>query len=200
MLRSLVFMSKTSGRLFVISGPSGVGKGTVILRLLERIPDLSLSVSATTRLPRGSEVSGDHYYFLSHDQFDRMVENNEFSEWCWVHSHRYGTPRSEIEPRINNGHHVLVEIDVQGAEKLRREYPDLVSIFISPPSEDVLLDRLSNRRTESREMIDCRLEQARHELSQKHLYTYVVVNDQLDDCVQEVAGLITNFIKQGESQ
>ncbi len=199
MLRSLDFMSKTSGRLFVISGPSGVGKGTVILRLLDLVPDLAISVSATTRPPRELEIEGRHYHFLTDEQFNQMVERDEFSEWCWVHSKRYGTPRYEIEPRIENGHHVLVEIDVQGAEKLRKEYPDLLSIFIAPPSEEVLLDRLSNRKTEPKDVIDSRLSHARHELSQKHLYTHVVVNDTLDDCVQEVNALICNFITEGES-
>jgi len=200
MLRSLVFMSKMLGRLFVISGPSGVGKGTVISQLLCQISDLTLSVSATTRSPRDGEVDGTHYHFLTADAFDQMVKENGFSEWCWVHSHRYGTPRYEIEPRIQAGQHVLVEIDVQGAAKLRQNYPNLLSIFIAPPSEEVLIDRLSKRQTESKDVIDRRILQAKYELSQQHLYSHIVVNDVLEVCVRDVQKLISDFIKQGESE
>jgi guanylate kinase len=187
-------MGEQLGSIFVISGPSGVGKGTIISQLLEAIPHLALSVSATTRLPRVGEVDGVHYHFMTDAQFEDAIAQNRFAEWCCVHGCKYGTLKADVDSRIHTGQHILVEIDVQGAQKLKKWYPQLTSIFIAPPSEAELLRRLAMRKTETEEKIQKRLVQARYELSQKEFYDYIFVNDELTQCVQDVVRLIKSKI------
>jgi len=168
-------------RVFVITGPSGVGKGTLIRTLLERIPALELSVSATTRRPRPGEMQGVAYHFLSEDEFERRAQAGEFVEHARYSGRRYGTLRSELEGKLAGGHPVVLEIEVQGARQIRDAMPAAVQIFIAPPSEEALRARLIGRGTDDPEQVAARLETAREELRAQREFRHVVVNDRLED-------------------
>jgi guanylate kinase len=170
-------------RVFVITGPSGVGKGTLIRTLLERIPELELAVSATTRRPRLGETQGVAYHFLSDDDFDRLVAEDAFVEHASYSGRRYGTLRSELEQRLGRGAPVVLEIELQGARQIARTMPEAVRIFIAPPSEPALRTRLVGRGTDSPDDMQRRLATAREELRAQDEFTHVVVNDRLDDAV-----------------
>jgi guanylate kinase len=174
----------------VITGPSGVGKGTLIRLLRERIPELALSVSATTRRPRPGETQGEDYHFLSEDEFERRVEAGDFVEWAEYSGRRYGTLREELERHTSGGRPVVLEIEVQGARQVRDTLPGAVQIFIRPPSEEDLRDRLIGRGTDDTEQIDRRLRVAREELGAAGEFQHVVVNDRLDEAVEELAGIV----------
>ncbi len=167
-----------SSRCIVISGPSGVGKGTLIQRLYSDFPELVLSISATTRAKRPSEIDGVHYYFKSEAAFDDLIAADAFFEWCHVHDHRYGTLKAPILDALTAGRWPLVEIDTQGFQKIKRQCPTL-SIFIAPPSIQVLYDRLHQRHTESEASIQARLAIAKQELTSQSDYDYRITNDQL---------------------
>jgi guanylate kinase len=177
-------------RVFVITGPSGVGKGTLIRSLRERMPELELSVSATTRPPRPGERDGVDYHFLSDADFQRRVDEGEFVEHATYSGRRYGTLRSELERRVRDGHPVVLEIEVQGARQVRSELPDAVQVFIAPPSRDALRARLVGRGTDDPEQIDARLRTADAELAAKDEFGHVVVNDRLEDAVDELTGIV----------
>jgi len=168
-------------KVFVITGPSGVGKGTLIRTLLERVSELQLSVSATTRRPRPGEAQGVDYHFLSDAEFERRVQAGEFVEHAWYSGRRYGTLRSELESRLAGGHPVVLEIEVQGARQIREAMPEVVQIFIAPPSEEALRARLVGRGTDDPEQIAARLDTAREELAARGEFAHVVVNDRLED-------------------
>lgn len=168
------------GKVFVITGPSGVGKGTLISRLLERVPDLELSVSATTRPPRGGEVDGRDYHFLSAAEFGRRAMAEEFLEHATYSGHCYGTLRSEVARRLDAGRSVVLEIEVQGARQVRDAMPESVQVFIAPPDPSVLRERLLGRGTDSEKAIDQRLEVAEQELAAKGEFDHCVVNDDLE--------------------
>ncbi len=168
-------------KVFVITGPSGVGKGTLIRTLLERVGELELSVSATTRRPRPGEAHEVDYHFLSDDEFERRVRDGEFVEHARYSGRRYGTLRSELESRIAGGHPVVLEIEVQGARQIREAMPEAVQIFIAPPSEDALRARLVGRGTDPPEQVAARLETAREELQAQGEFGHVVINDRLED-------------------
>ena len=170
-------------RVFVITGPSGVGKGTLIRTLLERIPELELSVSATTRSPRPGEEDGVAYHFLDDAEFERRVQRGDFVEHAAYSGRRYGTLRSELERRTSAGAPVVLEIEVQGARQVRETMPEAVRIFIAPPSEDALRTRLVGRGTDAPEDVEKRLETAREELRAQQEFPHVVYNDRLDDAV-----------------
>jgi guanylate kinase len=174
----------------VITGPSGVGKGTLIRLLRERIPELALSVSATTRRPRPGETQGEDYHFLSEDEFERRVEAGDFVEWAEYSGRRYGTLREELERHTSGGRPVVLEIEVQGARQVRDTLPGAVQIFIRPPSEEDLRDRLIGRGTDDPEQIDRRLRVAQEELGAAGEFQHVVVNDRLDEAVEELAGIV----------
>lgn len=178
------------GSLVVVSGPGGVGKGTVVQRLRARRPDVAVSVSATTRAPRPGEVDGEHYHFLSDAAFDRLVEGNGFLEYAEFGGHRYGTPWSSIEQPLQDGGTVLLEIDVQGALQVRDRHPGAVLVFIAPPDSAALAERLRARGTDSDERIDERLAIARNELAAARLFDHVVVNDDLDTTVDELSRIL----------
>lgn len=175
----------------MIAGPSGVGKGSIVAHLLERDPDrLALSVSATTRGPRSSEVEGVHYRFVSDDAFDAMIRRAELLEWAEVVGHRSGTPRREVDAMLASGRDVVLEIDVQGARQIRDLVPDAVLIFVAPPSLEELERRLRARGTESEERIALRLATASEELDERERFDHVVVNDDLTTASSQVAAII----------
>jgi guanylate kinase len=180
------------GKVFVITGPSGVGKGTLIRTLLQRVPDLELSVSATTRRPRPGETEGVAYHFLSDAEFERRVGAGDFVEHARYSGRRYGTLRSELDSRISGGRPVVLEIEVQGARQIREAMPEAVQIFIAPPSEEALRARLVGRGTDDPDQVAARLATAREELAAQDEFAHVVVNDRLEDasdaleaCVRE---------------
>lgn len=177
-------------RVFVITGPSGVGKGTLIQLLLARIPELELSVSATTRAPRPGEQDGVSYHFLSDEQFAARVAEGSFVEHAEYSGRRYGTLRSELERRTVAGHPVVLEIEVQGARQVARALPDAVRIFIAPPSPTALRTRLVGRGTDPPEQVERRLAVAREELAAQDAFAHVVVNDDLDAAIDELEACV----------
>ncbi|MBN2217029.1 MAG: guanylate kinase [Pirellulales bacterium] len=186
------------GRLVVVSGPSGVGKSTVLRRVRQRAPvPLAGSVSATTRPPRPSEVDGVDYYFLTTEEFERRRAAGDFLECFQVfgREHWYGTLRSEVEPRLAAGQWVLLEIDVQGARQIAREYPDAVTIFLRAGSVEEIERRLRGRNTETEAHIQQRLNQARSEMAASEYYKYQVVNDDVDRAAGEIRDILSQLEK-----
>ena len=182
------------GTLIVIAGPSGVGKGTVIQRLLSRIPEgPALSVSVTTRAPRPGEIEGVHYRFVTDQEFDRMIAEGSLLEWAEIVGHRSGTPRRPVEELLAAGRDVILEIDVKGAEQVREQVPDALLIFLEPPSLDILEQRLRGRGTETEVMIEDRLRLAAREVGEASWFHAVVVNDDADRAADEVAAIIEAF-------
>jgi guanylate kinase len=177
-------------KVFVITGPSGVGKGTLIEQLLERIPELELSVSATTREPRPGEEEGRDYHFLSSEEFERRVEAGDFLEHATYSGNRYGTLREEVERRLAEGRSVVLEIEVQGARQVRAAMPEAVLIFIAPPDPAALRRRLEGRGTDSRDAIEKRLRTAEFELDAQAEFPHVVVNDEVQKCASELESLV----------
>ena len=176
--------------VFVITGPSGVGKGTLIRALRERVPELQLAVSATTRQPRPGETQGVDYHFLTDEEFEHRVQDGRFVEHARYSGRRYGTLRDELEQRGSGGRPVLLEIEVQGARQVRQAMHEATQVFIAPPSEEALRTRLVGRGTDSAEDVARRLETAREELAAQHEFSHVVVNDRLEDAVGELEGLV----------
>jgi guanylate kinase len=177
-------------KVFVITGPSGVGKGTLIEQLLERVPELELSVSATTREPRPGEVDGRNYHFLTSEEFERRVEAGDFLEHATYSGNRYGTLREEVERRLAEGRSVVLEIEVQGARQVRAAMPEAVLIFIAPPDAAALRERLEGRGTDSGEAIDRRLRTAEIELEAQAEFPHVIVNDEVQDSASELEKLV----------
>ena len=174
----------------VLSAPSGAGKTTIAKRLLASRSDLGYSVSCTTRAPRAGEVDGQDYHYLSRDEFDARVARGEFAEWAEVHGQRYGTLRSEVEWILASGRHVMLDIDVQGARQVTAAFPDAVTIFVVPPSVEVLVARLLGRKSEDAEALALRLRNARMELLEAPRYQHLVENDDLDRATARVAEIL----------
>ncbi len=177
-------------KVFVITGPSGVGKGTLIRELLEAVPDLELSVSATTRDPREGEVEGRDYHFLAPAEFERRVEEKDFLEFATYSGHRYGTLRSEVDRCLEGGRSVVLEIEVQGAQQVRAAKPDSVQIFIAPPDPGMLRQRLIGRGTDSTEAIDERLKVAEQELAAQGDFDHRIVNDEVARAADELVEIV----------
>jgi guanylate kinase len=181
-------------QVFVITGPSGVGKGTLIRTVLERIPELELSVSATTRPPRPGEVDGRDYHFLSDAEFEERVRNGDFVEHATYSGRRYGTLRSELQRRTAAGTPVVLEIEVQGARQVRRTLPEAVQVFIAPPTTESLRTRLVGRGTDAPEEVEARLRTAAEELAARPEFAHVVVNDRLEDAAEELVDIVSGHL------
>lgn len=178
------------GRLLVLSGPSGVGKSSVVTRLREERPDLHFSVSATTRAPRDGEVDGIHYHFVDRQRFEQMIAGGQLLEWAEFAGHLYGTPSAPVRAALDAGHDVLLEIELQGARQVRDSAPDALRVFLAPPSWEVLVERLQGRRTESDEVIARRLATAEVELAAEGEFDRSVVNASVPEAVGEILALL----------
>ncbi len=184
-------MRKNSrGVLFILSGPSGAGKGTLRTRLFKKLDGLKFSVSCTTRGPRCGERDGVDYHFISDEEFRSRVEAGDFLEWAFVHGHYYGTLKSDVEKVLEEGFDIFLEIDVQGALQVKEKMPEAVTVFVVPPSIEVLERRLRGRGSESEEELRLRLDNAQREMEQRDLYDFVLVNDDLDDAVEKFAQFV----------
>lgn len=180
-----------SGLLIVISGPSGSGKGTICKRLIEDMEDIKISVSATTRKPRVGEVDGKNYFFINEEEFLQKINNNEFLEHALVYGNYYGTPRAEVLKELEKGKNIILEIDIQGALNVKKNYPKGVFIFILPPSIKELKHRIEGRGTDSKEVILKRMECVYDELNYAFQYDYVVLNDEVETAVEKIKGIIS---------
>lgn len=178
------------GILLVVSGPSGVGKGTVCKYLTETEPDIFLSVSATSRKPREGEVEGQHYYFVSPEKFKEMIAGDEFLEYANYITSSYGTPKKPCFEHLENGNSVILEIEVQGGTKVKEKYPDTVMIFIVPPDMETLKQRLHGRGTEADDVIEKRIKRAYEEFDYLEKYDYIVVNDDIEKAAQRIKAII----------
>jgi guanylate kinase len=183
------------GTLFVISAPSGAGKTTLIRQVLKRFPQLSYSISHTTRLPRNGETHGQDYFFITEQEFQSRISQEQWIEWAQVHGNYYGTSRAFVSEELKKGKHLLLDIDVQGARQIMKFEPGVVSIFILPPSMDILRQRLENRGTDSPSVISQRMENAQWEMAQQSAYDHVIVNDDFDQAVVDLCEIFENEMR-----
>ena len=185
---------KNSRNLIIITGPSGVGKGTVVKSLLDRNSnsDIWLSISATTREPRSGEKDGENYYFINNERFEDMIDKKELLEWAQFAGNYYGTPLSTVNEKIKEGFIVLLEIEVEGAKQIREKFPESLSIFLLPPSKDELEKRIRNRGTEKEEAISRRLKRASYEIASSDKFDFVLTNHDVDETVKEVFRIINS--------
>jgi len=193
-------MSQVKGKLIIVAGPSGAGKGTIENAIMEKFPDIQFSVSVTTRPRRAYEIEGQHYFFITKDDFLEKIRQDELVEWQEVYSkngHLYGTLKSYIDQALEQGKHLLLDIDIKGGINVKKAYPEVsVSIFIEPPSLDVLEKRLITRGTDSAEQIKIRLDRASEEMDLGQLFDYKVINAKLDDAVNDFSDILTQTIYQ----
>jgi len=185
-----------TGHLFIVSGPSGAGKGTLVKGLLDRVPDVWLSVSATTRAPRPGEVEGEHYFFVSRERFEELGRTGGLLEWAEVHGNLYGTPKAEVERRVARGRQVVLEIDPQGAQQVKKRWPEAVLIFVEPPSMEELRRRLEGRGSEDEAQIETRMRTAMSEMELAGMYNHVICNDDMSSATQELADIVTRYANQ----
>ena len=180
----------SAGNLIVLSAPSGAGKTTLCRAIRNRFPEMRYSISHTTRSPRPGEAEGVDYFFISEEEFQTDIQKGIWAEWARVHDNYYGTSMAFLNKTLASGADVLLDIDIQGARQILEKYPDAVSIFIMPPSLEILLQRLQGRGTESGTVIEKRMMNARKEIAQSRFYQYIVVNDDLEDAKQELFSII----------
>lgn len=185
------------GKVLILVSPSGGGKSTIAKRLFEDFDRLKFSVSATTRSPREGEIDGVHYHYLTHEEFNERIDNNEFIEWEEFYGgNRYGTLRSEVDKKLNSGYFILLDIEIKGALNVKKIYGDeSLGIFIQPPSFDVLKQRLINRGTESDDSLELRLERAKEELTYADQFDRIIINDDLETAYSEVKKAVSEFMK-----
>ena len=188
------------GLLFVLSGPSGVGKNTVLDELFKDFDEVSYSVSATTRERREGEVEGENYFFISEEKFKEIEAADGFIESAVVHGHYYGTPKKFVDKKLDDGEDIILEIDTQGAKQVREKYPEAVYIFLLPPSLEELENRLDKRGSENNKSKNIRLKNARQELKEVHNYDYEVINDSLNDAVREIKKIIIKEQKRRDER
>ncbi len=186
-------MIKYENFVIVISAPSGGGKSTIVKKLLQEVDNLSISISATSRQPRGQEVDGVDYHFLTKEEFEKRIKENKFLEYATVHDNYYGTLKSEVEKKWNNGKDIILDIDYQGGQQISKqlEKNKLLKIFILPPSMEILKERIINRAENSIEEIEKRLKNSRNEVNYASEYDFVVINDDLDTAINEIKSIIT---------
>jgi guanylate kinase len=177
---------QTAGRLIVLTGPSGVGKGTLVRSLLQSHPELYLSVSVTTRSPRPGEINAKHYYFVSREQFEQMIAQQQLLEWAQFAGNCYGTPRQQVEEKIQQGKSVLLEIELEGARQIRTSFPEAMRIFILPPSMQELEQRLRSRGQDSEEAIARRLRRAKEEINAAGEFDFKIVNDNFETALKDI--------------
>lgn len=189
-------MAPAEGTVFVVTGPSGVGKGTLIGRVRERLPGIEVSISATTRGPRAGEVDGVDYFFLDEPEFERRVAAGEFVEHARYSGHLYGTLRSEIEAKAIAGSAVILEIELQGARQIRNTMPEAVQVFVAPPAFEVLRQRLVGRGTDSPEAIEARLQVASEEMAARDEFAHQVVNDDLDLATDRLEAIVRRELSE----
>ena len=185
--------SRQPGHLFIISAPSGAGKTTLRCAILHQNPDLLYSVSFTTRNPRHGEHGGTDYHFISKAEFEAGIDDERWAEWAAVHGNYYGTSAEFLNQNLTAGRDVLLDIDVQGTRKILHRFPESITIFVMPPSLEVLEERLQSRGTESAETVALRLKNAKAEMAQKNIYRHVIVNDKLDDAIAELVSIIDRY-------
>ncbi len=188
--RSISLMPAIKGKVFVITGPSGVGKGTVVEQVLKKVDNIYLSISATTRSKRKGEQEGVNYFYKSRDEFEKMIKSEEFLEWAEFAGDFYGTPKFQVNNYLSCGKDVLLEIEVQGAKQIREKCQDAVLIFLAPPSFEALEERLIKRQTETIEKVKVRLKKAKQEMKEIKLFHYIVINDKLDEAIDNVISII----------
>jgi guanylate kinase len=189
-------LEKEKGHIFVVSAPSGAGKTTIVKSILKDIPELAFSISATTRKKRDNETDGVDYHFLTEEDFLNKIEKNEFVEWEKFYDYYYGTGKGFIDENVKKGFSVLLEVDVNGALSIKAIYPEAILVYIYPPSFEVLVERLKNRRTEDETDFKKRVERAKMELSKKDKFDYLVVNNDLNTAISEVKSLIKKIISK----
>ncbi len=181
------------GKIFIISGPSGVGKTTIRNRILSDLSDIKFSVSYTTRGRRKGEKEGIDYFYISEDDFKKKIEEGFFAEWAKVYNHYYGTSKKFIEECIKSGKHCLLDIDVQGSMQIKKHFPEAISFFIMPPNREELIRRLKRRNSESKEDFEIRVKNAEKEISYKDKYNYVIINDDVDRAVKEIKEIMKKY-------
>lgn len=182
---------KEKGQIFIITAPSGTGKTTIIKKILEKDVDgIGYSISHTTRKPRKGESHGLHYYFVDRENFEKMIEAHEFVEWAVVYDHLYGTSISSITHELYSGKDLLMDIDFQGSQEIKRQFPDSLSIFILPPSLDILKERLKKRSPNDKMNIDLRLKKAEEEIQRCQDYDFIIINDDLKKAIKEIEAII----------
>ena len=183
-------MDLQKGVVLVFSGPSGSGKSTMLSKLKEKNENLSFSISATTRLPRSGEVEGMHYFFKTTDAFEESIKNDDLLEWVTYCDHYYGTPRDFVLEQINQGKDIIIEVEVEGALKIKKNYPESVLVFVVPPSYEELIHRISKRGSESQKNLSKRMEIALKELKKAEEYDYIIVNDELNNAIRSLDSIL----------